>query len=80
MSAQFYEGIAKRWRIPDTCTSFARAMLEIYPDWDVLYYLEKPWKWAPEMAAWAANGKPTAAGEPGFMKFANEVMRLDVAL
>jgi len=36
---------------------------------EVVYFLEKPWKYAGEFFAWDAAGRPMDDSEPGWSKF-----------
>jgi len=57
------------WRIPDNCVSFARAMHDYDHGFDWPYFLEKPYKWAREFAAWTAAGRPIERRDPGWDGF-----------
>lgn len=44
---------------------------------NVLYFLDKPWKWAKEYAVWGANGRPNDDSEPGWEAFQAAVDSVD---
>lgn len=58
--------------IEDHTLQFIRALdsADVFPGAGALiYFLEKPWKWAPEYAAWLASGKPMDYSEDGWDEF-----------
>lgn len=58
-------------RLSDECLSFARAMKELYAsDFDWLYFLEKPYKWARQFEVWVEHGRPADDSEPQWDHFA----------
>jgi hypothetical protein len=49
-------------RLDDDLLGFATAMKAAQGDeFDWLYFLDKPQKWAPEYAAWVDSGRPVRA-------------------
>lgn len=38
---------------------------------ELLYFLEKPWKWTDEFVAWDAAGRPTSHSDEGWGAFAD---------
>jgi hypothetical protein len=63
----------RSWRIPYACYAFVGAMLEAQPDFEVSYFLSKPWKWEAEFDAWRAAGYPENDGAPGWEYFLKAV-------
>lgn len=50
---------------------FACALREaVGPGFDWTYFLEKPWKWAPEWVAWVAECEPSDPTSDGWDGFA----------
>lgn len=54
--------------------NFARAMVELQGDTlDVVYFLDRPEKWATELVAWRSAGAPTSPDDDGWQRFAEDV-------
>jgi hypothetical protein len=56
---------------------FVRAMIAADSDFDVVYFLEKPWKWNMEANAWYTFGLPKQPGDPGWRQFQQAVDRIN---
>jgi hypothetical protein len=53
--------ILRNFHVPDDVLSFARAMRLVQgQDFDLIYFLEKPWEWAREFGLWDDCGRPMA--------------------
>lgn len=53
--------------ITDNFLTFTRALVNagaFDSEADLLYFLEKPWKWSTAYAVWTANGRPTNDESP----------------
>lgn len=62
--------------INDELLAFARALDsagQFQKVSEVIYFLEKPWKWAPEWAVWTTVGKPMDESEAGWEAFQESV-------
>ena len=77
-AGRFLRGFAP----PDEFLQFIRALNEAGmlesaegrdPRAELIYMLEKPWKWADEYVAWYAAGRPMDASESGWWQFAEAV-------
>ena len=44
---------------------------------EVVYYLEKPWKWTEEHRIWAASGRPNSGDEPAWEIFLRHLEAAD---
>lgn len=57
--------LAAAWRVDGDQIRFARALaqLQTFTAAELLDYLEKPHKWAPEFVEWVIAGEPTDEAE-----------------
>lgn len=56
--------------VPDRIVRFIKAMIEWQRDeFDVPYFLEKPWKWEQEFTAWLSFGCPAGPDDEGWGQF-----------
>lgn len=76
MSATFAEAAIRSWRIPALCADFVGAMLDAPVSFDVVEFLQTPWKWAPELQAWINAGKPTEQDGETWEEFCEAVYAL----
>ena len=60
-------------------SAFVGAMMDCQPDFDVPYFLEKPFKWLPEAELWYDHGCPTDPEDDAFGKWCEACDRRAVA-
>lgn len=59
--------------VPGSVLRFVRAMVEWQgSEFEVAYFLEKPWKWEAEFVAWLSHGRPTSSADDGWAQFIGE--------